>query len=371
MQLHLNGYGAKLRVKEGLFNVIHAKGLEVRQQTFAASQVDAIFLQKGTSVSTDAILLAMEYDVALLVTDHRGFPLGRFAAQEPHTISLVQKAQALVSSRQEGLAWARVWIAEKMEAQRAFLAQHAAYLKGREKARWEEKTARIANLREKLLLAPLVAETLRGIEGSAGRIFYYLVGQSLPAQYRFVRRTRRPATDPFNAFLNYAYALLYVRVESALIEFGMNPYLGFMHRNDYRQKSLVFDFIEPFRMDTFRVVYRLFAGKSVSAKHYAIEPDGSVWLSTEGKRLLLEQLKAEYEDKRRLRDHTSMTAGQYVRRRASHLAQQLLEFSPPAPEGGVEHGRYQLAEKVIHLQEVLPFSKANLQTQDHVRLDHV
>jgi CRISPR-associated endonuclease Cas1 len=64
----------------------------------------------------------------------------------------------------------------------------------------------------------------------------------------FKGRSSRPAEDPFNAFLNYAYGVLYSRVEKALIIAGVDPFVGFMHRDDYNMKSMVFDFIEPYRI---------------------------------------------------------------------------------------------------------------------------
>lgn len=328
MQLHISSFGAKLRVEDGVFLVITAQEGKVARQTFAASLVETIFVQQGTSLSADAILLAMANDIAIVVADRRGFPVGRFLSNEPKTISTVQKAQAEASVTAAGLGFARHWIIEKLEAQQAFLLKHAAYLKDKQKQAWLEKAGWHNDLLQKLSAAPLEPATLRGIEGSAGRIFFYLIARSLPTRYGFVRRAYRPSYDPFNSLLNYAYALLYVRVERALYEVGLNPYLGFMHRDNYRRKSLVYDFAEAFRIDSFQVVYRLFVGKEISAKHYFTEPDGSVWMTKEGKVRLLEKLKEAYEEKRYLRDGINQTGDQYIRRRAAQLARELLLVKP-------------------------------------------
>lgn len=107
MQLHLDSYGARLRVKDGVLQVHYAEEGVVKQQYFAASEVDTIFMRKGTSVSTDAILLAMEHGVSLLVTDRHGFPVGRFTPHTPTSTSQIQKAQALLSIQPRGLEYAR------------------------------------------------------------------------------------------------------------------------------------------------------------------------------------------------------------------------------------------------------------------------
>ncbi len=54
--------------------------------------------------------------------------------------------------------------------------------------------------------------------------------------------------DPFNACLNYCYGILYSLVEKACILSGLDPYVGFLHTDNYNKKSLVFDLIELFRI---------------------------------------------------------------------------------------------------------------------------
>ncbi|MCB0578106.1 MAG: hypothetical protein KDD10_02190 [Phaeodactylibacter sp.] len=71
-------------------------------------------------------------------------------------------------------------------------------------------------------------------------------------------------------------------------------------------------------------VYRLFSRKKISQKHYHAEPDRSIRITAEGKKLLLTRLKKEYEEKRKPRDGLRLTEEQHIRRRAGQLAQSLL-----------------------------------------------
>lgn len=324
MELHISSFGARLRVKDGLLQVTFAREGKVEKEAFSVQQVKRIFLQKGTSVSIDAVLLAMEHGISLLVTDKYGFPAGRFYSHEPNSTSEILKAQALMSCQPATLEYARAWIIEKLQQQHRFMEKLLRHQPRASKDKWAPRLQRHQALQEKLAASPPSAATFRGIEGSAGRIFYLLAGQSLPERYRFARRSLRPAQDPFNSFLNYAYAVLYGRVEEALLRAGLSPYLGFMHRDGYRFKSLVYDFIEPFRVKTIACVYRLFSRKKISQKHYHAEPDRSIRLTAEGKKLLLTRLKKEYEEKRKPRDGLRLTEEQHIRRRASRLAQSLL-----------------------------------------------
>lgn len=87
------------------------------------------------------------------------------------------------------------------------------------------------------------------------------MSQLLPPQYQFDGRSRRPAQDLFNAYINYAYAILYRYVETALFRAGIHPYIGFMHDDQHKRPSLVFDFIEPYRVWVDHLIFKLFTAK--------------------------------------------------------------------------------------------------------------
>lgn len=105
----------------------------------------------------------------------------------------------------------------------------------------------------------------------------------------------RPAKDSFNAFINYGFGILYTRVEKVLMIAGLDPYVGFLHRDDYNQKSMVFDFIEPYRIFVETAVFRLFAAKKINKAHVDGITNG-VTLNKEGKELLVTALNNYMED---------------------------------------------------------------------------
>ena len=93
-----------------------------------------------------------------------------------------------------------------------------------------------------------------GLEGMPGGPTSRCLGRLVPEAYRFEGRSRQPAQDGFNAMLNYGYGVLYSLVDSACICAGLDPFLGFLHTDNYNKPSLVFDLIEPFRILAERAV---------------------------------------------------------------------------------------------------------------------
>ena len=67
------------------------------------------------------------------------------------------------------------------------------------------------------------------------------------APFRFNARNRRPPTDPVNAMLSLAYAMLTRHLTVALATVGLDPYRGFFHASRYGKPALALDVMEPFR----------------------------------------------------------------------------------------------------------------------------
>jgi CRISPR-associated protein Cas1 len=93
-------------------------------------------------------------------------------------------------------------------------------------------------------------EALRGIEGEAGRLYWGAFPALLAGgdpQITFANRNRRPPLDPMNALLSFLYTLLVHDVRSALETEGLDPQVGYLHRDRPGRPSLALDMMEEFR----------------------------------------------------------------------------------------------------------------------------
>ncbi|SMC09190.1 CRISPR-associated endonuclease Cas1 [Nitratiruptor tergarcus] len=89
------------------------------------------------------------------------------------------------------------------------------------------------------------SKTIMGIEAQISQLYWN--GFKLITNLPYFQRTHKDSKDPINQALNYGYAILYNRIQAALIKEGLNIYYSFLHVTDYRKPTLVFDMIEPFR----------------------------------------------------------------------------------------------------------------------------
>ena len=93
-------------------------------------------------------------------------------------------------------------------------------------------------------------DDLRGLEGSAANAYFgaldHLILSSKDEFY--VRdRNRRPPRDNMNALLSFLYSLLAQDVQAALESIGLDPQVGFLHRDRPGRPSLALDVMEELR----------------------------------------------------------------------------------------------------------------------------
>ena len=97
---------------------------------------------------------------------------------------------------------------------------------------------------------PLPLNMVRGIEGEAAQayfgVFAHLI-HSADAAFVFEGRNRRPPLDAVNCLLSFLYTLLAHDVRGALESCGLDPAVGFLHRDRPGRPSLALDIMEEFR----------------------------------------------------------------------------------------------------------------------------
>ncbi|HEY5536606.1 MAG TPA: CRISPR-associated endonuclease Cas1 [Ignavibacteria bacterium] len=300
MQLNINTKGTYLHIKDDTFEVrVKKEKGDYEKFHYSAKKVTSIILAQGIALSTDAVKLAITNNIDIIFVEYDGFPLGRVWHSKLGSTTKIRKKQLEASSNEIGLKWIKIWILQKVQNQIEFLSDLKKHRS--EKLNFlNEKIQNIDNLKNSLELISAsntkdVSDTIRGLEGTAGRIYFETLSLLLADEYKFDGRSSRPAADPFNAFLNYAYGVLYSRVEKTLIIAGIDPYLGFLHRDDYNQLSMVYDFIEPYRIFADRAVYKLFSGKKVNQSHTDKISNGYS-LNKDGKILLMENFNKYFEE---------------------------------------------------------------------------
>ncbi len=262
-------------------------------------KVESIIISNKAMISTQAISLALENNIDLIFLDRYGFPIGRVWFSKMGSTALIRRKQIDAANGEIGLKLVLDLIRQKINNQILFL-KKLKYARPDRKELFQAPFNTIQGSLEALDRNFKDLEESRsiimGLEGAAGRAYFSCISKILPEKYRFKGRSKRPAKDPFNTVLNYCYGVLYSRVEKACIIAGLDPFVGFMHTDNYNKKSLVFDLIEPFRIFSEQTAVYLFTGKKAKDEYFDIK-EHSCSLNDKGKPVVIESLNKHLEEK--------------------------------------------------------------------------
>jgi len=300
MNLVINSYGTTLQKENNLFVITSPEG----KQHFPADVVKTISIGKAARITSDAILLAIKNQVDVLFINSMGQPEGRVWSVQYGSISNIRKAQVNFLYSPSVVTWVKTLIMDKMDSQVALLLAFQPGKKENGKIHNQFKSGinSIEDYKQKINVLEGeylndIAPSLRGWEGAASRRYFHLLGLMMPESYSFKKRDRRPAKDPFNALLNYAYGILYGKVEGALIKAGIDPYVGIFHRDEYNRPALVYDFIEKYRAWMDYVVYQLSTAEAIPSDAFGEDHNtGGVLLEGLAKRILIQSVNDYFEE---------------------------------------------------------------------------
>lgn len=142
--------------------------------------------------------------------------------------------------------------------------------------------------------------TLRGQEGESASVYFSCFDQLILQQkdtFKFSTRSKRPPLDRVNALLSFAYALLAGLCVAALEATGLDPYVGFLHRDRPGRFSLALDLMEEFRaVVADRFVLTLINTRILNADDFLIKENGAVFLHDEGRKKFLSQWQGKKQD---------------------------------------------------------------------------
>jgi len=150
---------------------------------------------------------------------------------------------------------------------------------------------KMANILRSLSADGISLDVVRGREGEAGNYYFGVFDNLITAQkneFTFQARNRRPPTDRVNSLLSFFYTLLVHDVESALETVGLDPAVGFLHRDRPGRPGLALDLMEelrPFLAD--RLALSLINRNQLRGKDFEVSETGAINLNPDVRKLVL------------------------------------------------------------------------------------
>ncbi len=143
-------------------------------------------------------------------------------------------------------------------------------------------------------------DVLRGLEGDAANSYFSVFDDLITAQkddFYFQGRNRRPPTDKVNCLLSFIYTILLHDIRSALETVGLDPQVGFLHRDRPGRPSLALDLMEEFRpFIADRLVLNLINLGQIKAEGFQQGKTGAVVMNSDARKVVLTAYQKRKQD---------------------------------------------------------------------------
>jgi CRISPR-associated protein Cas1 len=232
---------------------------------------------------------------------------GRFEARVEGPVSgnvLLRRMQYRASERPEAIV--RSLIAGKVANQRSVLMRalrdHGGEYAPQDREAVATTIERLAQILRRVEFGTDTLDSLRGAEGEAANLYFgvfsHLIRTAEPALV-WRGRSRRPPLDPINALLSFLYTLLTHDCRSAAEAVGLDPAVGFLHRDRPGRPSLALDLMEELRpVLADRLALSLVNRRQLQAADFETREGGAVLLTETGRRTVLTAWQDRKKDER-------------------------------------------------------------------------
>ena len=253
-------------------------------------------------VSASPALMGMcgERNVALsFMTEY-----GRFLARVQGPVSgnvLLRRAQYRNADNEVFSAeFARLIVAAKVVNSRRLLQRAVRdYPDDEGTKQIEQASYYLRRVLQKLKIADPQVDTMRGLEGDAARSYFGSFNSLIRVEqneFQFQGRNRRPPLDNTNALLSFIYTLITQDMKAALEGVGLDPAVGYLHRDRPGRAGLALDLMEELRSYLGdRLTLSLINRRQVKSKGFIKTESGAVIMDDETRKIVL----VAYQERKR------------------------------------------------------------------------
>lgn len=258
-------------------------------------KVDGIVVCGRATVSPAVVTELLDRKIPLSFITGTGKYLGRLEPELTKNIFVRQAQWQAAGESAAALHIVRGFIRGKLKNYRTLLS--------RNQREYPELTLKSAITQISKAITSLdktkTINSLRGLEGAGSAAYFKVFNQLIRAEgFKFQVR-HRPATDPVNSLLNFGYTLLRHDIQSAVNIVGFDPYLGYLHCQQYGRPSLALDVMEEFRpLIVDGSILKALNSRIIKPDDFISEPLSEVvYLSPEGRREFLKLYEQKKQSK--------------------------------------------------------------------------
>jgi len=282
LKIVLDGYGSYLGMEKGCFTVRNKEG-NVKRYPLFENEIGEVILKSGNAVSVGALASMGFWGIDVLILSRKGKPVAMLKSIDDDSHVKTKLAQYEAYRNGKAIKIAKQIVYSKIESENIVLRKY-----GLEQHDLMAVKTKIENLES--INLKTVRRKLLPIEALASRTYFKQIFKLFPKSLRAKKRKGWKAFDGTNNTFNLAYTLLKYKVHSAILKAKLEPFLGFLHSEQFGKPSLVCDLMELYRylIDDFLIRF----SQKLTEKDFVYKTE---WFSSNklGKRQVLNNEKTK------------------------------------------------------------------------------
>jgi len=239
LKLILDGNGSYLGMEKGCF-IVKDKDGNVKRYPLFENEIGEVVLKSGNFVSTSALASLGFWGINVVIQTRNGNPVAVLKPLDDDSHVKTRIAQYEALKNEKGLEIAKTIVKTRIESQNIVLKKYGLELHDLDNFKEKIEKVNFESLRK-------ARTRLLGIEGKATDHYYKQIFRLFPESVRVKKRFSWRAYDGINNTFNLAYTFLRYKVYSAILKAHLEPYLGFLHSEQWGKPSLVCDLMEIYR----------------------------------------------------------------------------------------------------------------------------
>ncbi len=287
-------------------------------------EIEGIVLMGRIQLTSAVMTMCLERDIPLTWLSHEGKFFGRLESAKQSSVDKYYRQVLAIEEKTFTRAIARKVIDAKIHNQLTVLRRYYRTDKSKIVSNAFQQIIAI----QKSMGQELQTEQLMGYEGIISKLYFQALGQIVPEEFRFEKRSRRPPLDPVNSMLSLGYTLLMYEIYTVIVNCGLCPGFGFLHSLRKDHPALASDLMEEWRAPIIdSMVLSLLSHREIRLEHFTrSEERPGIFLTNEGRKIFLRA----YERKMR-------TTNQYREGKASY--RQTLQTQIRSYSSAIMHDR--------------------------------
>jgi len=263
---------------------------EVKGQ-FPIHLLDSIVCLGGVGVSPKVLELCGQSGVQLALLTTGGRFIARMHGPTSGNVLLRRAQYRLADDATRAAAIAQAVVVGKVANARHVLMRGAREHAAEESSDILRKAGNRLSETLQTLQKPLSLDSVRGHEGEAAATYFGVFDHLITAQkdaFQFVKRSRRPPLDRANALLSFIYTLLRHDCVGAAESVGLDPAVGYLHRDRPGRPGLALDLMEELRpVLADRLVLSLINRRQVDGDGFQSMESGAVFMDDATRKTVL------------------------------------------------------------------------------------